>query len=203
MQSATLLTIAVLVLILLASAGIYLLLTAESTTGLEPQEKPDSALAGSEDLPRCVMALDRSISELAQQVARLGEKMDRQAEPGKGGKRPGPAREPSGAGMVELTKAIQSLEEAVRTRPLALTSPTPLRRALEQTLNRQPQEFKSLWTTSKGATNGLLLKTYDQVLKQLGPPSKVHADSWDVLWFYPTGKVYFYDGHVCSASLEK
>lgn len=205
MKSQPVLIIAILVLILLVPAVIYLLLTAESKTDLEPLKKPDKTSAGFDDLHRSVKALDRSISELAVQVGRLGEKIDRQAKVSEGGDpKPIPSQDQSDVKIVELTKAIQSLKEVMRTRPSSSVSRAPLHRTYEKILNRQPQNFKALWTSHEEATKALMFKTYVQVLEKLGPPQSIQpVDSGGVRWSYPKGSVRFFDGFACSAYVLK
>jgi hypothetical protein len=190
--------VAILVIIAMLASVLYLLLQSGSRAELKSLvSAPRTAVPG-DALLRSIKALDRSVARLSTEVSRLREELSMPAKPDKGAPGAPRATEPRPMkGITGLTKAIQSLEQSLRSTPSTGSGPSSgLRRALEQSVNLQPPEFETHWTSEEDATRALRFKTYGQVLKQVGPPSRMYPSTNSMNWEYPTFRVIFCDGFV-------
>lgn len=189
--------VAILVIIAMLAIVLHLLLQSGSRAELESLDSAARPAVPGNELLRSIKALDRSVARLATEVSRLRETLPVATKSDAGAPGAPRATEPRPAESIAgLAKAIASLEQSLRGTPTRTGPVSGLRRTLEQSVNLQPPEFETHWTSEEDATRALRFKSYGQVLRQVGPPSRMYPSTNSLNWEYPTFRVVFCDGFV-------
>ena len=165
----------------------------------EPRTESKLSSVSTPDLVDALRRLDDSTRTLSDRMERLGRQLESYgAVAEKTTTKEKPAKLLPGNGVAKLTAAIQTLDKSIRTMPVGarLAGGQSFRQRAEPRILTEVTDMKTRWNSDKDAKRSLFLKSFVEVLQELGPPNSINGNN-TTSWFYKNGAIRFINGHVC------